>query len=447
MTRARLKLKAPFPYFGGKSRVADLVWGRLGDCDNVIEPFCGSCAFLLARSHAPRVETVNDADCYVANFWRATAEEPHAVAVAADWPVNEADLHARHRWLVLSEDASKFRERMRRDPHYFDTVIAGWWCWGLCCWIGGGWCTPHGETLDGGRKECLPLIGQKGKGANKTCNEQRRPVIANPGSDAGKGVHGRVARLHEKQPVLPDNHVGGRGVNANGRIKGLREKAPTAERCQTGGKGVNGAGPCEWEQFPYLDRGGGQGINANGRPQLADAYDIGRGVHSHGDLGTCAQRLAWLKDWFGRLRDRFRTVRVCCGHWRRVCESESVTTRLGVTGVFLDPPYPTHTAEGAASRDGGLYANDGQDLDTLRDEVLAWCRERGGDPMMRIAVCGYDTDGYAALEALGWECVAWKAQGGYANRRKGNVNRGRERIWFSPQCQREATLFDLAEQS
>jgi site-specific DNA-adenine methylase len=34
-------LKAPFPYAGGKSTVADLVWERFGDVDNYVEPFMG----------------------------------------------------------------------------------------------------------------------------------------------------------------------------------------------------------------------------------------------------------------------------------------------------------------------------------------------------------------------------------------------------------------------
>ena len=92
----------------------------------------GSAAVLLARPHPPRVETVNDFDCMVANFWRATSKDPEKVAEYADGPVNECDLHSRHRWLVLSEDAAAFRERMRRDPEHYDCRIAGWWCWGLC---------------------------------------------------------------------------------------------------------------------------------------------------------------------------------------------------------------------------------------------------------------------------------------------------------------------------
>lgn len=88
-------IKAPFPWFGGKSRVASLVWERFGDVPNYVEPFFGSGAVLLGRPTPPGTETVNDLDCYIANFWRAVQAEPHAVAAHADWPVNEADLVAR----------------------------------------------------------------------------------------------------------------------------------------------------------------------------------------------------------------------------------------------------------------------------------------------------------------------------------------------------------------
>lgn len=66
-------LKAPFPYMGGKSRVARVVWQRFGDVPNYVEPFAGSLAVLLGRPafDGNRIETVNDADGHVANFWRA----------------------------------------------------------------------------------------------------------------------------------------------------------------------------------------------------------------------------------------------------------------------------------------------------------------------------------------------------------------------------------------
>lgn len=95
----KLPLKAPFPYPGGKSRVADLVWSRLGDVDNYVEPFAGSLAMLLKRpadhfANGYRVETVNDANHYLVNFWRAVKNAPAEVAEYADWPVMEADSHA-----------------------------------------------------------------------------------------------------------------------------------------------------------------------------------------------------------------------------------------------------------------------------------------------------------------------------------------------------------------
>lgn len=131
-------MKAPFPWFGGKSRVAAQVWERFGPVPNYVEPFFGSGAVLLNRTSSPINETVNDKDCYLANFWRAVKLAPALVAEHADWPVNEADLHARHLWLVNQEG---FRERMKSDPDYFDAKIAGWWVWGISQWIGSGWCT------------------------------------------------------------------------------------------------------------------------------------------------------------------------------------------------------------------------------------------------------------------------------------------------------------------
>ena len=59
-------MKAPFPYFGGKTRVASIVWDALGQPKHYIEPFCGSCAVLLLRPNwtPDMTETVN-----IANVW------------------------------------------------------------------------------------------------------------------------------------------------------------------------------------------------------------------------------------------------------------------------------------------------------------------------------------------------------------------------------------------
>lgn len=181
-------LKAPFPWFGGKSRAASLIWKRFGDVPNYVEPFAGSLAVLLGRPTEPRTETVNDKDCYLANFWRAVQADPEAVARYADWPVNEADLHARHRWLVAQVD---FRERMLRDPDHYDAKIAGWWVWGLSCWIGSGFCQ------GGAIAAKLPHLGDAGRGLHR-----KRPHLMHK----GKGVH----RLSLQLPELGSS----RGVNS-----------------------------------------------------------------------------------------------------------------------------------------------------------------------------------------------------------------------------------------
>jgi len=164
MTEVIQITKPPFPWFGGKSRVADIVSQRFGDMPNYVEPFFGSGAVLFRRPHPPGTETVNDLDCYVANFWRATKHDPDAVADAADWPVNEADLNARHKWLL---NQAEFRERMRTDPDYYDAKIAGWWVWGQCQWIAGGWCDSRCYDGESRPSQQLPHLSNVGQGIHR----------------------------------------------------------------------------------------------------------------------------------------------------------------------------------------------------------------------------------------------------------------------------------------
>ena len=307
-------LRAPFPWMGGKSRAAHLIWPRLGDVANYVEPFAGSLAVLLRRPHAPGNEIVNDLDCYIANAWRAIAAAPEEVARWADSPVNEADLHARHRWLHAQ---AEFRERLRNDPHFYDATIAGWWCWGLSCWIGDNWCRPR-------EQEALPHL-------------------------TGGMVEDAAAVA---DCALPVNAI-----------------APTA---QTAG----------------------------------------------------------LLAWFNRLAARLRHTKVCCGDWTRVC-TKAATYGNGLTGVMLDPPY-----EG--------YADSYGKIDCVSAAVRAWAIENGSNPLMRIALCGYDTE-HGPHMPPDWTCVAWKAAGGYGNKkgREANVNATRERIWFSPYCLRPEGELDF----
>jgi DNA adenine methylase len=342
-------LKAPFPWFGGKSRAADLVWSRFGDVRNYVEPFAGSLAVMLRRPTPARVETVNDLDCYVANFWRAVSIAPEEVAQWADSPVNEADLHARHAWLV---GRAEFRERMKVDPEYFDARIAGWWCWGLASWIGGWWCS-------------MPKAGCK--------IERRRPQAT-----AGKSIGVQSGFAPGRSP---DVKIGGRGVT---------------------------------QKMPAVYYRGATGVAR----QIPD-------INGMGDKAV--QNTSGIEEWFFALQERLRRVRVCCGDWKRVLGPTPLGTTDNVpngfvTGVMLDPPYA------GAIRDPSIYA---QESATVSADVRAWALEHGDDPRLRIALCGYEGE-HVMPET--WECVPWKAGGGYGNQSGGNANAALERIWFSPHC-------------
>lgn len=181
-----------FQYFGGKRRVADVVWSAFGDVKSYSEPFFGSGAMLFCRPsehQQERREVVNDADGYVANFWRSVQANPDAVACAADWPCSEIDLHARHATLVAR--MAEVREKMLGNPAYCEPELAGWWCWGLCWWIGTGWCAGTGpwKIVDGalvrrphlsndglGIKRKRPHLGSDGMGINR-----KRPHLSNDG--------------------------------------------------------------------------------------------------------------------------------------------------------------------------------------------------------------------------------------------------------------------------
>ena len=190
-------LAAPFPYFGGKSLACETVWSALGDPENYVEPFAGSAAMLLGRPNVGKVETINDADGFVANFWRAVSLDAAEVARHVDWPTNEADLIARHSWLV--RNAPGLLQRLEADPDYYDAKVAGWWCWGACNWIGSGWCSGTGPWQHDGEKlvdaRQLPHLGNAGRGVNRQL----------PHLSAGRG---RSAYIHEWFGALMDRTRG-----------------------------------------------------------------------------------------------------------------------------------------------------------------------------------------------------------------------------------------------
>jgi hypothetical protein len=206
-----MRLDAPFPWFGGKSRVAPLVWRAFGDVTNYVEPFFGSGAVLLGRPEGWRgLETVNDKDGFICNFWRAVQAAPDRVAEYADWPVNEDDLHARHIWLVNQRE--EISAKLAGDPYFYDVKVAGWWVWGISCWIGGGWCSGKGPWHSD-KEGRLVHLGDAGQGV------QRQIVHL---GDAGQGVQRKIVHLGDAGQGVQRKivHLGDTGQGVQRKIVG-----------------------------------------------------------------------------------------------------------------------------------------------------------------------------------------------------------------------------------
>jgi hypothetical protein len=201
-------MNAPFPYFGGKRRAAAAIWERLGNVHNYVEPFCGSCAVLLARPTPPHIETVNDADGLLANFWRAMTQQPDEVARHADWPVNEADLVARQNWLVRERES--LTARLMADPEWCDPKAAGWWVWGISAWIGGGFGEREVGKGDAGK---LPEVD--GAKHGRRVHAGKLPRVA--GHIIGNGIQAGNATTppsdgHQDSSILADTAARFRAV-------------------------------------------------------------------------------------------------------------------------------------------------------------------------------------------------------------------------------------------
>lgn len=154
----RPALRAPFPYFGGKSRVAEEVWRRFGaaECSSYVEPFFGSGAVLFARPIAPKVysETVCDLSGNLTNFWRSVQRAPEEVARWCMVPIDHLELQARKRWQL--DNTERVRE-LAESVEYYDARAAGYWLYGMCGSIGDGWGC---DRVAGG----IPSIGDYGRG-------------------------------------------------------------------------------------------------------------------------------------------------------------------------------------------------------------------------------------------------------------------------------------------
>lgn len=132
-----------FPYFGGKAKVAPLVWEHLGDPECYIEPFAGSLAVLLARPTPARVEIAVDLDGLLLNFWRSIQTQWPAMETHLTGSVSEIDIYAKHEALLEARDV--VTDKLRADPEWCNPLLAAWWWEGISSWLGSGFGHRHAK--------------------------------------------------------------------------------------------------------------------------------------------------------------------------------------------------------------------------------------------------------------------------------------------------------------
>ena len=472
------RLRAPFPYYGGKGRWADIVWKHLGSGIGVyIEPFAGSLAVLLAHLEPIPREVICDTNGWVCNFWRAIRADFEQVAYWSDYPTVHQDLTARHKWLI--KWGYENQEILSEDPEWYDPKAAGWWCWGLSNWIGHGWCdytwNPEDNVGPDARMPWMSaFFGARGVQAQraklkdnprdiqprmsaKTGGTGVQVQVKNPGGRAvpsdqrpqmgaggtGVGVQAQVKNPGGHPPDDPprmSTATGGRGTQAQ-RIN-IPDQVPRM-RTGDGGQGVQVQRINIPDQVPRMGKdGAGVGTQAQRRDMLPSVADqIPKVANWAGGQGVQVQRRNFegpldggrLLPWFEALANRISRVIVLNRSW----ESAITPTVLQQTpsaanpavAIFMDPPYPTDNG-----RSTGLYVGDRKgNSDDVATKAYEWAIEYGDK--YRI--------GYACEEGDfpvpdGWE-VAHRS---FAGVRDESRKTRKDQIMFSPAChQEQGSLF------
>lgn len=283
------RLRAPFPWSGGKGRWCAQINERLGDdVQTYAEPFAGSMAVLLSRDPARR-EIITDTSSLLVNAWRAMAAAPLEVAEWCDWPTFHDDLIARRRYLGawVAEHAARVQE----DEAYFDAKAGGYWIWCMSHAIRGnadmGWSPAQNGHM--GPEDVPHMGGTNGsQGVQSTRSDNRRPAI--DGGIGGRGVSAtrKTARADDRRPNLQDTSAAyAKGVAAHGsgnrRIPNMQDANPD----RANGVGAHG----KVDRRPPNVRGadgpvGGCGVQAQRtpgteRPNLNPDRTAGHSVQAH----------------------------------------------------------------------------------------------------------------------------------------------------------------------
>ncbi|MCR4293667.1 MAG: DNA adenine methylase [Candidatus Kuenenia sp.] len=453
-------MKAPFPYFGGKSTIAHKVWAVIGDCKHYIEPFFGSGAVLLSRpKYIPGkdIETICDKDGYICNVWRALQHNPDKVAKWCDWPVNHCcpagTMIATPNGFVPIE---KIYDGMivwgYEDGHIVQTkVLATTKNFTADPLVSVGklsltvnhpiWTTKgYMDAISFPDKALIGIIDlpvdkplfnivecqtdRSQRNIYQSSNPKRLLLQRSPLSIPITvcNFETTTGNYFAEQLLVHNCDLSARKKELIKNEQNLLENLfnnPDWYDAKLAGYWI-------WAASCWI----GSGLTRIG--QMPHVSKSGMGVHSvgqmphvsNGGMGVQEPYNTNIYTWFRQLSERLRYVRVVCGDWTRVCGG-NWQDDLGICGMFFDPPY------GVVDRDTNIYHCDSTDI--TRD-ISTWCKERGKISTYRIVIAGYEE--HAELLQEGWTSESWSAQGGYANvgKKRVNANRDREILYYSPYC-------------
>lgn len=101
-------MKPPFPYYGGKTRVAGEIASLLPKHTHYIEPFAGALSVLFAKEKS-LIETVNDINGDIVNFFRVLRDRQEELERVCALTPHSRQEHAEARDLDVSDDLERAR--------------------------------------------------------------------------------------------------------------------------------------------------------------------------------------------------------------------------------------------------------------------------------------------------------------------------------------------------
>jgi len=166
---------------------------------------------------------------------------------------------------------------MEGDPDWYDAKIAGWWVWGMACWIGAGFCSGKGPWR--------VVNGELVAGSPDGQGVQRRLVHL---GDAGRGVQRQRVHLGNTGMGVQRRRLNlqGAGRGKNGLLAWMQALADRLRRVRVAcGDWTRVCGPSP------LVRQGLTGVFFD--PPYGGEVGRTPQIYTHDDLAVAATVCAW----------------------------------------------------------------------------------------------------------------------------------------------------------